>query len=253
MTRARIAVLASGGGTNLQALLDHLDELGERRGGDVVLVASDRGGAGALLRARAHGIHAVHIPVTGGSTVAAGSALETLLAEHRIDLMVLAGYLRLVPLDVVRRYAGAMVNVHPALLPAFGGTGMYGLRVHQAVLDAGVAISGVTVHFVDEEYDRGTIIAQWPVPILTGDDAHSLAARVLRVEHLLYPRVVDALASGRLTQARVQSGRHFPASGTGSGASGNGGGDDVTFALRSLSFPREENCLAEEIDRALSL
>jgi phosphoribosylglycinamide formyltransferase 1 len=253
MSRARIAVLASGGGTNLQALLDHFDQLGDRRGGDVVLVASDRGGAGALLRARAHGIHAVHISITSGSgAVAAGSALETLLAEHRIDLVVLAGYLRLVAPATVRRYAGAIVNVHPALLPAFGGAGMYGLHVHQAVLDAGVAISGVTVHFVDEEYDRGTIIAQWPVPVLTGDDAHSLAARALRVEHLLYPRVVDALASGRLTQARVQSGRHFPASGAGSEA-GGAVSDDVTFALRALSLPREENCLAEEIDRALAL
>jgi phosphoribosylglycinamide formyltransferase 1 len=108
--------------------------------------------------------------------------------------VVLAGYLRLVPAEVVRTYAGRIVNVHPALLPAFGGTGMYGARIHRAVLEAGVTVTGVTVHYVDEIFDHGRIIAQWPVPVLAGDTETALAERVLRVEHALYPRVVHRLA-----------------------------------------------------------
>jgi len=113
----------------------------------------------------------------------------------------LAGYLRLVPEAVVARYSRRMLNVHPALLPAFGGKGMYGIHVHRAVLDSGARITGVTVHLVDEEYDRGDILAQWPVPVHVGDTPEALARRVLGVEHRLYPRVADhlctALASGR--------------------------------------------------------
>lgn len=186
---SRIAVLASGGGSNLGALLDHLDALGDRRRGEVVAVLSDRRSAGALSRARARQLPALEIDPRDG-----GESLERALAEHGVELVVLAGYLRLVPAAVTRRFRGRMLNVHPALLPAFGGPGMYGHRVHQAVLDAGARVSGVTVHFVDEAYDRGAIVAQWPVPVFDEDDAAALAARVLRVEHALYPRVVDAVA-----------------------------------------------------------
>jgi phosphoribosylglycinamide formyltransferase-1 len=228
MTRRRIAVLASGGGTNLQAILDHLERLGDRRHGDVVVVVSDRAEAGALTRARKHGISTAVIG-------AAGAELGDVLDEHGAELVVLAGYLRRVSENVVHRYAGRVVNVHPALLPGFGGAGMYGARVHAAVLAAGVTVTGVTVHFVDEEYDRGTIIAQWPVPVLAGDDARTLAARVLRVEHLLYPRVVDAVAGGRVTLAACRDGRGFAT------------GADVVFTMLS----RKDGCLAEDIDRAL--
>lgn len=191
---ARIAVLASGGGSNLEAILDHFDALGERRAGTVALVGSNRPDAGALERARRRGIPA--------AVLAAGApSLPALLDEHRIDVIALAGYVKLVPDEVVRRYAGRMVNVHPALLPAFGGRGMYGTRVHHAVIASGARVSGVTIHFVDAEYDHGGIIAQWPVPVLAGDDAGTLADRVLRVEHILYPRVLDALAAGRITPA----------------------------------------------------
>jgi formyltetrahydrofolate-dependent phosphoribosylglycinamide formyltransferase len=194
--RSRIAVLASGGGSNLQALLDHFDRLGDRRGGEVVVVASDRRAAGALERATARGIPAA---VLATPQRASGDALATVLERHGVDLIVLAGYLRLVPLEVIRAFAGRVVNIHPALLPAFGGAGMYGHHVHRAVIESGARVSGVTAHFVDEEYDRGRIIAQWPVPVFAGDDAETLAARVLRVEHLVYPRVVDAVAAGRTT------------------------------------------------------
>jgi folate-dependent phosphoribosylglycinamide formyltransferase PurN len=129
-----------------------------------------------------------------------GSEPERLLREldaHGIDLIVLAGWLRLVPGAVVRGFRDRMINIHPALLPAFGGAGMYGLRVHEAVIAAGARISGATVHLVDDEYDSGRILAQWPVPVLSGDTAAELAARVLEVEHRLLPAVVAALARGQ--------------------------------------------------------
>lgn len=187
--RTRIAVLASGGGSNLQALIDHYAGLGERRRGEIVLVASDRAAAGALERARAAGIAVQHLALH-----ADGDALVALLRTYDVDLVVLAGYLRLVPRAVVVAYRGRILNVHPALLPAFGGAGMYGARVHQAVLDSGARITGVTVHFVDDAYDRGAIVAQWPVPVFEEDDAADVAARVLEIEHVLYPRIIDAVA-----------------------------------------------------------
>jgi phosphoribosylglycinamide formyltransferase 1 len=194
--KSRIAVLASGGGSNLQAIIDHLDQLGAHRGGDVVLVASDRSDAGALERAARRNIPVARL---ASAKEPEGAELDGLLDEHQIDLVVSAGYLRLIPNDVVAKYHGRIVNVHPALLPAFGGPGMYGQRVHRAVIESGARVSGVTAHFVDEQYDRGRIIAQWPVPVFGSDDAGTLAARVLRVEHLVYPRVVDAVAAGRMT------------------------------------------------------
>lgn len=194
--KSRIAVLASGGGSNLQAILEYFEQLGDRRGGDVVLVASDRPDAGALERASRFGIMST-VHSTPKHPDAAG--IGDLVAQHEIDLVVLAGYVKLIPSEVVAKYAGRIINVHPALLPAFGGPGMYGQHVHHAVIDAGVRVSGVTVHFVDDVYDRGRIIAQWPVPVFPSDDAGTLAARVLRVEHLLFPRVIDAVASGRAT------------------------------------------------------
>ncbi len=195
MTRARIAVLASGSGSNLQALIDHLAALGDSRGGDIVLVASDQPAARALTRAADAGITAATV---ASRSAPEGTPLDLLLEQHRVDMLVLAGYLRLVPADVARRFAGRLLNVHPAPLPMFGGSGMYGLRAHRAVLAAGAQASGPTVHFVDEEYDRGPTIAHWPVPVLPGDDEHSLAARVLRAEHLLFPRVVQAVAAGEV-------------------------------------------------------
>jgi len=192
---ARIAVLASGGGSNLDAIVRYLRARGAQSHGQVALVVSDRAQGGALARAERFGI--AHATVRTG-TNPDDAALFDLLEAHTIDLVVLAGYLRLVPAAVVERWRGRILNVHPALLPAFGGAGMYGDRVHAAVLAAGVALSGPTVHFVDEVYDRGAIIAQWPVPVIAGDSPTSLAARVLRAEHLLFPRVVDAVAAGRV-------------------------------------------------------
>jgi formyltetrahydrofolate-dependent phosphoribosylglycinamide formyltransferase len=196
---ARVAVLASGGGTNLQAILDYLDaqSLHARSGAQamrVALVASDRSAAGALDRARRHGVPAMALDAQQR-----GEGLAGILESHAIEYIALAGYLRFVPLAVTRQWRGRIVNVHPSLLPAFGGAGMYGIRVHQAVIDAGVRVTGVTVHFVDEEYDRGPIIAQSPVRVLPGDTPEVLAHRVLAVEHALYPVALDAVARGRVT------------------------------------------------------
>jgi phosphoribosylglycinamide formyltransferase 1 len=191
---ARIAVLASGGGTNLQAILDFLQARGDKRAGDVVVVASDRPEAGARDRARDARIPDV---LLRSSRVPEGCDLMDVLAKHRVDFIALAGYLRLLPKDVIKEFPSRILNVHPALLPSFGGAGMYGERVHRAVLLSGAAVSGATVHYVDEEYDNGAIVAQWPVPVLADDSVQSLAARVLKVEHVLYPRVIDAVASGR--------------------------------------------------------
>ena len=187
----RIAVLASGRGSNLRALLDYLERRASRAA-TVALVASDQPDAGALVLAADRGIARVALDMGPGHAPSLRQALHDCGAE----LVVLAGYLKLVPAVVTAEWRGRMINVHPALLPAFGGKGMYGMRVHRAVIAAGVRVSGATVHFVDEEYDHGATIAQWPVPVLDGDTAESLAGRVLRAEHRLLPRVVHALAAG---------------------------------------------------------
>jgi phosphoribosylglycinamide formyltransferase-1 len=191
---ARIAVLASGGGSNLQAIVDYLRGHGNDRTADVVLVASDRPDAGALGRATREGIQAA---VLRSKRAPDGCEPFDLFRKHNVDFIALAGYLRLLPKELVSEFPSRIVNIHPALLPAFGGPGMYGDRVHRAVLSSGAAVSGATVHYVDDEYDHGDTLAQWPVPVLDDDSVHSLAARVLKVEHVLYPRVIHAVASGQ--------------------------------------------------------
>jgi phosphoribosylglycinamide formyltransferase 1 len=194
-TPARLAVLASGGGTNLQALIDHFRPAAAPAA-EVALVVGSRPGIGALERAAAAGIEHVALGPRVCGAEAFPGALLAALERAGADLVVLAGYLQLVPQVVVERYRGRILNIHPALLPAFGGTGMYGAHVHRAVIAAGARVSGATVHLVDERYDEGRILAQWPVPVLPDDTPESLAARVLRVEHLLLPMVVEALVRG---------------------------------------------------------
>jgi phosphoribosylglycinamide formyltransferase-1 len=183
---ARIAVLASGGGTNLQALLD----AGVASGGalyQVTHVLSNRADAGALDRARRAGIKAIVLRNYLDPA-------ELLGALRDVDLVVLAGYLKLIPAQVVAHFRWRMINIHPALLPSFGGDGMYGLRVHAAVLASGATVTGATVHYVDEAFDRGPVIAQWPVPVRPGDSPDALASRVLAVEHRLLPAVAAELS-----------------------------------------------------------
>lgn len=187
----RIAVFASGTGTNLQALLDHFRD---HPVAEVALVISDRADSGALDRAREEGIPTHHIPVQARPIAAVTADTLDALEAAGTDLVALAGYVHLIHSDVIRRFSHRILNIHPALLPAFGGKGMYGTRVHEAVLAAGCWVTGPSVHFVNERYDEGRIVAQWPVPVLEGDTADSLAERVLRVEHVLYPAAVEWLA-----------------------------------------------------------
>ena len=185
----RIAVLASGRGSNLEALFE---ALAGRADAAIVLVASDREDAPAIGRAQARGVAAAVVAPED----AAG--MIDVLERSRVDWIVLAGYLKRVPPEVVRKYRGRILNIHPALLPRHGGKGMYGERVHAAVFAAGESRSGASVHLVDEEYDRGPVVAQRQVPVLPDDTPTSLAARVLEVEHRLLPEVVVAVAEGRL-------------------------------------------------------
>jgi formyltetrahydrofolate-dependent phosphoribosylglycinamide formyltransferase len=162
-------------------------------------VVTNRPDAGALERARLAGVPAAVLRDPGDP-----AELLAALTDARADLVVLAGYLKLVPPPVVARFHWRMINIHPALLPAHGGPGMYGRRVHEAVLASGAAESGATVHYVDDQYDRGPIIAQERVPVRPGDTAETLAARVLEAEHRLLPRVVLELARQGLPNEPVR-------------------------------------------------
>jgi len=194
----RLAVLASGRGSNLQAIIEHFDNLARERVAKVVLVASNRADSPALIRAAT-----ASIDIANFDGADDGTQLLKLLRKFRVDLVVLAGYLKRIPPSVIREYAGRIINIHPALLPAFGGEGMYGARVHEAVIASGARESGVTVHLVDDEYDRGPIVAQWRVPVEPSDTPESLASRVLAVEHVVYPRVIEMVAILQNTESKI--------------------------------------------------
>ena len=187
----RIAVAISGRGSNLEALHHALEGGAAAK---IVVVMSDRPDAGGLERAQQWGISTEVLPKPGD-----GAFWIALLRRYAVDLVVLAGYVKLVPADVIAAFRGRILNVHPALLPAFGGKGMYGHRVHEAVLASGARETGATVHLVDETYDQGATLAQARVPVLPGDTAELLAERVLEQEHRLLPAVVLAAArAGRV-------------------------------------------------------
>lgn len=193
----RVAVFASGSGSNCQALID-AGRAGELHA-EVVLVMSNRSRAQVLERARQARIDAVHLsPKQFDDEAMYAETLADLLERYEVDIICLAGYLKKLPRAIVRAYYGRILNIHPALLPDFGGPGMYGHYVHEAVLEAGRGESGASVHFVTENYDEGPVIAQIKVPVEADDTPESLAARVLKVEHRLYPRVVAALADGKV-------------------------------------------------------
>ncbi|MBI4259670.1 MAG: phosphoribosylglycinamide formyltransferase [Actinobacteria bacterium] len=184
----RVAVLASGEGTNLQALLDD-----PKVAPALVVVLSDRAGAGALARARAHGVAALHVDPAGLNRDAYGDALLRVLEDHHVDVVALAGFMRILGPRVVRAFEGRMLNVHPSLLPAFPGA-----HAVDEALAWGVKVSGATVHLVDEEVDHGPVVLQEAVPVRPDDDEESLHARIRAVEHRIYPRAVGLLLEGRL-------------------------------------------------------
>lgn len=193
----RLAVFASGGGTNFQALLDAVD-----RGtlpAEPVCCVSNRPDAGAVDRAQQHGVPTAIIePSDYDDAAAFGDALLRVLGTHDTTFVALAGYMLKIPSNVVEAYRGRMTNVHPALLPAFGGKGMYGMHVHEAVIEYGVHWSGATIHLVDEKYDHGPIVLQEPVPVYADDSPQDLADRIKNVEHRLYPEALRLFAEGRV-------------------------------------------------------
>lgn len=193
-----IGILASGGGTNMQAIIDRIDagSLNAR----ISVVIGNNSSAEALDRARRHGIPAFHLSrLTHPASDELDRAMLNILHTHGVDWLVLAGYMRPVGTKTLAAYRDRVLNIHPALLPKFGGEGMYGIHVHEAVIEAGEAESGVTVHLVTTEYDTGPIIAQRRVPVLKTDTPSTLQQRVLSEEHRIYGDVIAAIADGRLT------------------------------------------------------
>jgi formyltetrahydrofolate-dependent phosphoribosylglycinamide formyltransferase len=192
-----ICVFASGRGSNFDALLTRIEEDGiPARIGAVV---SNSEQAGVLRIARERDIPAYYIErgqfETGEEFC---QALEDVFDRHNINFITLAGYLRKIPTRIIRRFPNRMLNIHPALLPDFGGKGMYGIKVHEAVLASGATVSGATIHIVDEEYDHGPIVLRREVPVLPGDTPEILAARVLQVEHQIYADAVRLFAENRV-------------------------------------------------------
>ena len=196
MKRLRVGVLASGGGTNLQAIIDSC-ERGEIDG-DVVVVISNVHDAFALERARKHGVDAFCFPHEGLSREQHEADIIECLVQHQVNLVCLAGYLRMLTPLMIDKYAGRVINTHPALLPSFGGVGMHGLRVHKAVLDHGCKVSGCTIHVVTAEVDGGPILLQKAVPVLEDDTPETLQGRILKEEQKLYPRAVQLFAQGKV-------------------------------------------------------
>jgi len=191
----RIAVLLSGNGTSLENLLEHIDA--GKVPAEVAVVISSKEKAFGLERARRRGIQAEAVsrkkhPDSGKFN----DALHAVLDRYQVDLVAMLGFLSL--FELRGKYEGRTINVHPALIPAFCGHGFYGQRVHEAVLASGVKVSGATVHFSDEEYDHGPIIGQEPVPVLEGDSAETLAARVMAAERRLVPEAIRLIAEGRV-------------------------------------------------------
>jgi phosphoribosylglycinamide formyltransferase-1 len=190
----RLAVCVSGGGTTLQNLIDRIRA--RRLRAEIVQVVASRPRIGAIARAEAAAIPLALASRTAGSSGEFSASVFDPIRKSRADLVILGGFLALVkiPLD----YKGRVINVHPALIPSFCGKGYYGAKVHQAVLDAGVKVSGCSVHFADDTYDTGPVILQKTVPVLEDDTPETLAARVFREECIALPEAIDLFAAGRL-------------------------------------------------------
>lgn len=186
----KIAVLASGSGSNFQALINHFEA---HPNVEISLLIASKAGIGAIGRATRHGIPVRVLPSSKISPSAYEIGLLNCLEHSKADLVVCAGFLSLIPEVVIQQYRNRIINIHPSLLPKYGGKGFYGLKVHQAVIEAQEKESGCTVHMVDERYDEGSIIAQRVVAVKESDTPESLAARILEEEHILLPSVAEHL------------------------------------------------------------
>lgn len=197
MKKLNLVALASGGGTNLQAVIDHIEA--GKLDAQIKAVISNNSKAFCLERARKHNMPAIHLShKMFNTTDEFDEKLLSVLKENGADLVILAGYMKIVSPKVIRAYRNKILNIHPGLLPHFGGTGMYGIHVHEAVLKSGMKVSGVTVHIVDEIYDHGAIIMQKCVPVEDHDTPESLAERVLKVEHQLYSEAIQLFAQDKI-------------------------------------------------------
>ncbi|MCF7803038.1 MAG: phosphoribosylglycinamide formyltransferase [Candidatus Marinimicrobia bacterium] len=195
MARPQFAVFASGRGSNFLAVYQEIES--GNIDGEISCVISNNASAPVLDKAEEFGLTAYHETESiFDSSDAYIQRISELLNSHSIDYILLAGYMKKIPAELVRQYQYKMVNIHPALLPSFGGKGYYGMNVHEAVINRGVKYTGVTLHFVDEIYDHGPIIYQYPVRVRDDDTAESLASRVLEYEHKAYPKVVRWLSKG---------------------------------------------------------
>ena len=201
----RLGVLVSGGGTNLQAIIDRVED-GTIHNAEIEVVISNNKNAYALERAKKHGIHSLCIsPKDYESRELFNTALLDTLKEHRVDLIVLAGFMVVIPPEMIKAYRNKIINIHPSLIPAFCGTGYYGLHVHEAALKKGVKVSGATVHFVDEGTDTGPIILQKAVVVKQEDTPEILQRRIMEeAEWKIMPQAIDLIARGKI---KVEDGR----------------------------------------------
>lgn len=196
----KLAVCVSGGGTNLQAIMDAIDN-GTITNTKIEVVISNNANAYALERAKNHGIEAICIsPKQYENRAAFNEAFLEKLNSYQVDLVVLAGFLVVIPPQMIEQYRNRIINVHPSLIPSFCGTGYYGLKVHEGVLSRGVKVTGATVHFVDEGTDTGPIILQKAVEVQPGDTPEVLQKRVMeQAEWIIMPKAIDLIANGKVS------------------------------------------------------
>ena len=202
MSRLRLGCLSSHGGTNLQAIIDACKQ--GRLDAEICVVISNNSGSTALKRARREDIPGYHLSqVTHPANGELDQVVLDALARHSAGIVVLAGYMKMLGPRVLSGYKGRVLNIHPALLPKFGGEGMYGMAVHEAVLASGDPVTGVSVHLVDEKYDHGPVVAQCEVPVLSGDTADSLRERVLAREHEFLVETLQKISRGEIDLGQV--------------------------------------------------
>ena len=197
MNNLRLAIFSSHSGSNFQSIIDAIKE--GRLDAEIACLITNNSNAYCIERAKANNIPYRHISsVTHPIQSDYEKALLDTLIEFKVNLIVLAGYMKMIPSSIIQAYKNRILNIHPALLPKFGGKGMYGINVHKAVLEAGEKFSGATVHIVDEIYDHGRILNQMQVEVMPNDTPESLAQRVLEVEHQLYPLTLQLIAENKI-------------------------------------------------------
>ncbi len=196
LQRFRICVFASGRGSNLQAIINAIEE--KRLDCEIAFVLSNNSDSGALEIARKKYIPAIHLSEKVFHKNSFEESLIDVLDEFKPDLIVLAGYMKLIPESIIKKYRNRMINIHPALLPKYGGIGMYGMNVHRAVYESGDKFSGVTIHIVNENYDEGKILFQKKVDISDCASPEEIAEKVLLIEHSVYPEVIQSIITGKI-------------------------------------------------------